>query len=296
VRPGLYLVHKRVGETSFSHVQRALEDARARTGRHVPVVHGGALDPFAEGLLVLLVGPATRLMDFLHPLPKRYVATIAWGRETDSGDLHGREVARGDASGLTPESLEAALKPFLGWTEQVPPAHSNKRVGGERAYLRVMRGETVELPPSRVYLHEARWLEHKLPDRSMLELSCRGGYYVRSLARDLGRALGARAHLTALARTGIGPWNDLGPDERREFHGRDVLPWCATRELTDHELGELRAGREIERGQVAAPRWTLPRGFPDPEAPISAVHQDRVVALLRGVESLSAGAIFKAGL
>src|SRR3954470_13734718 len=168
--PGIYLVHKPVGHSSFALVQAFMEEVRRAGIRRdrLPVCHGGALDPFAEGLVLLLAGQATRLMDLLHPIPKTYLAEITWGAETDNGDPLGRVVARGDPSRLTPQELDEALAPFIGWHDQVPPATSNKRVGGERAYRRAHRGESFEWPPSRVYLHEARWLEHRLPGSSTL--------------------------------------------------------------------------------------------------------------------------------
>src|ERR671923_482575 len=117
--PGIYRVHKPVGQTSFSLVRAFMEDVR-RAGirrERLPVCHGGALDPFAEGLVLLLAGPITRLMDLLHPVPKTYVGEIAWGSETDNGDPLGVVVARGDASRLTPALLEQALAPFVGWQD-----------------------------------------------------------------------------------------------------------------------------------------------------------------------------------
>src|SRR5437667_8387331 len=116
VEPGIHLVDKRVGETSFQHVRAAKEAA----GRKLLLCHGGALDPFASGLLLLLAGPATKLLELLHPISKQYVATIAWGAETDNGDPLGKVVATGDASGLSLDKLEAAVKPFLGWSQQIP--------------------------------------------------------------------------------------------------------------------------------------------------------------------------------
>ena len=273
--PAIFLVHKPAGETSFTRVRATMEEIRAAgiSRSRMPVCHGGTLDPFASGLLPILTGPATKLFEHLHPLPKAYRATIAWGAETDNGDPQGSVVATGDPSGLTLARLEAALRPFLGWTDQVPPLHSNKRVGGERAWARARRGEAFELPPSRVYLHDARW-------RSLteLELTCKGGYYVRALARDLGRALGCRAHLAALQRTEIGPWSDPA-GEPVQVVGPALMPWAGRRALTDAELGELRAGRTIELGEVGPPEWAPPEGFPlDP--PFRAVHQGRLVALL----------------
>jgi tRNA pseudouridine55 synthase len=292
MQPGIYLLHKPPGPTSFSLVQQLAAEA----GR-LKLCHGGALDPFASGLLPILAGQATRLMELLHPIPKRYLAEVRWGAETDNGDPLGQVTHQGDPSALTPARLEQALAPFLGWQEQVPPATSNKRIRGERAYVLAHRGEQVELPPSRVYLHQARWLSHDLPRQSTLELCCRGGYYVRSLARDLGRALGCFAHLGALQRTAIGPWVDPPEGERPHISGAALLPWCASRLLTDRELGDLRQEQPIERGQIRPPDWTLPRGFPDPEAPIRGLHQERLVALLAPAEGqLRPAMTFRGGL
>lgn len=279
--PGLYSVHKPVGPTSFSVVQTFLEETRAVPGKRVPVCHGGTLDPFAHGLLLVLVGQTTRLFELLHAVPKTYEADVVWGTETDTGDLHGKPVHQGDVSRLTPELLDAALAPFVGWREQVPPATSAKKVGGEPAYRKAHRGEVVELPPSRVYLHSARWLSHDLPRASRLTLTCRGGYYVRSLARDVGRVLGCGAHLSTLWRTAIGPWTDPPPGMRVGSHGRALLPWARARPLTDLEVGELRRERSIPLSGTLPPDWRLPPGFPDPEAPVRGFHQGRLTFLLR---------------
>jgi tRNA pseudouridine55 synthase len=253
---------------------------RRELGPDVPVCHGGALDPFAEGLLLLLCGPATRVMELLHFVPKEYEADVAWGAETDNGDPLGRTVASGDVATLTPARLDQALHAFLGWTEQIPPATSNKRIGGERAYVRAHRGESVELPPSRVYLHDARWLEHELPKSSRLWLSARGGFYVRSLVRDLGRALGSRAHVAALRRTAIGPWREAGAVVR----GPAVLPWAPLRSVSDAEAAHVRRGEPIAIGDMTAAEWRVPDGFPDPAAPARALHRGRLIALVREQE------------
>jgi len=274
VRPGIHLVHKKPGETSFSLV-------RAFTGSTVlRACHGGALDPFAEGLLLILAGPATRLFELLHPIPKTYEAEIAWGVETDNGDPLGRVVAEGDAAALTPAALDSAILSHLGWREQVPPATSNKRVDGERAYVRAHRGEAVVLPPSRVYLHEAHFLAHDLPRSSRLRLTVRGGYYVRALVRDLGRSLGCRAHLTALRRLSIGPWDDPA-GEPEIVSGPAVLPWTLRRNLDQDEERRIRGGAAIARGEIEPPEWPLPSGFPDPSAPVRAIFGGRLQALLR---------------
>jgi tRNA pseudouridine55 synthase len=284
--PGIHLVHKPIGATSFSLVQSISQSIRAhsssrRAGRRWPrVCHGGVLDPFASGLLLILVEPATRLFDHLHDIPKTYRAAIRWGIETDNGDPLGQVVSRGDPSALTVERLETALQSFVGWHDQVPPATSNKRIGGERAYRKAHRGEDVVLPPARVYLHTARWLRHDLPDASDVEIVVRGGYYVRALGRDLGRLLGCGAHLAALHRRAIGPWNDPGAERQVEITGPAVLPWAPRRELSDQEVGQLRAGAAIDQGALQAPAWTVPESFPPPQPPVLGIHQARLRFLL----------------
>ncbi len=277
--PGIYLVHKPVGPTSFSIVA----DFKSRAGK-LKVCHGGALDPFATGLLLILVGEATKLFDYLHDIPKVYEATIRWGIETDNGDPNGRVVATADPSAISQELIDAALRHFIGWQDQTPPMHSNKRIAGERAYVKAHRGETFELPSSRVYLHGASWLDHDLPRQSRLRVIVRGGFYVRALARDIGRLLGCGAHLAELHRTAIGPWPDPGPDRVVEIRGRELLPWLPARNLTDQEVGELRATRSIPIKEILAPDWMLPSGFPRGETLIRALHLDRVIFLLQQVD------------
>ena len=280
--PGLHLLHKPEAVTSFSLVRSAIDAiAKVQTHARPRVCHGGALDPFATGLMLLLVGPATKLFDHLHAIPKTYEATVQWGLETDTGDSGGVTTFQGDPSQLSPDQFDAALASFIGWHDQVPPSTSNKRIAGERAYTRVHRGETVTLPPSRVYLHEARWLSHDLPRQSRVHLVARGGYYVRSLARDLGRLLGCGAHLTSLRRVSIGPWNDPGPGNAAEIHGRNLLPWAPSRLLTDQDLGDLRQQRPIPTGDLLPPDWPLPENFPDPAAPVRGFHRDKLAFLLK---------------
>ncbi|MEZ6015583.1 MAG: tRNA pseudouridine(55) synthase [Planctomycetota bacterium] len=277
----LWLAHKPVGATSASLVDAYR--ARFAGDYTLKVSHGGALDPFAEGLMVLLVGAANRLFERLHEVPKVYRAEVVWGAETDTCDAGGAVTWRGDMGaqagvGPTPAALEGALDRFVGWTEQVPPHTSNKRVDGERAYVRAHRGEAFTLPAQRVYCHSARWLAHDLPRASTLELAVRGGFYVRSLARDLGRALGVGAHLRALQRDAIGPWRCPAPGAMVSVTGTDVMPWLPLLELTDAEWGAVRRGAALPERPPLAPTWPLPAGFPAP-AWVRAAHLGRLVAL-----------------
>ncbi|MCU0701198.1 MAG: tRNA pseudouridine(55) synthase TruB [Myxococcaceae bacterium] len=281
VSPGVVLVHKPVGVTSFSLVQELARELDAVPGKAHKLSHGGALDPFAEGVVLLLVGAATKLFEGFHEAPKTYEATVRWGVETDTGDPVGRVSAQGDARALTAGALDVALKGFEGWRAQVPPPTSNKWVDGERAYRRAHRGEAVELPPAQVYLHAARWLEHELPLRSRLRLEVRGGFYVRSLVRDLGRAVGARAHLETLKRVAIGPWETPASGERVVVSGPEVLPWYGRVALDDETWGRVKARASVTvRARVQPPVWRFPPGFPEPTPRVLGLHQGRVVALL----------------
>lgn len=279
----LWLVRKPPGVTSASLVD---DFRRAHAGNFtLKVSHGGVLDPFAEGLVLLLVGAANRLFEALHEVPKTYVAEVCWGLETETGDAGGRPTALRSSGEeqLTPALLDTALLPFRGWSAQTPPATSNKRVDGERAYLKAHRGEAVVLPAQQVYLHSARWLSHELPERSTLEVVVRGGFYVRSLAIDLGRALKVGAHLASLRRSAIGPYDDVL--EAVQLTGRDVLPWLPFVELSDAQWGELK--REVTPQVPSAPgSWPLPEGFPVPQAGVRALHQGRLVALIRSGKPL----------
>jgi len=284
VEAGIHLVHKDVGQSSFDVIRGFKRRAFEAGQKKLALGHGGTLDPFAEGLLLVLAGQATRLMELLHPLPKTYVAEVAWGLETDTCDLHGKPLTELAGAPSNLEALESALAPFLGWTEQVPPATSAKKIDGEAAYKKAHRGEEVVMKPCRVFLLSAHWLSHDLPGSSTLELTCRGGYYVRSLARELGRALGCGAHLKALRRTAIGPWADPGAGQEGLVQGRELLPWCPSRLLTDEEAERLGHGRAIELGESLLAAWALPEGFPDPGAPLRALHNERLVALLKPTE------------
>ncbi|MDR2697705.1 MAG: tRNA pseudouridine(55) synthase TruB [Holophagales bacterium] len=284
--PGIYLVCKPIGLSSFDMVRHFKRIAVQSGHNKWTLGHGGTLDPFARGLLLILSGQATRLMELIHPLPKVYEADIEWGSETDTGDHLGQIVSKGETNHVTEELLNTAINKFLGWSEQVPPATSAKKISGEAAYKKARRGEAVALPPSKVYLHDATWLSHDLPKRSKLKITCRGGYYVRSLARDMGRALGCGAHLSGLLRTSIGPWSDPGENRQLLVIGADTLPWCRNRLLSEAEADHLAHGRPIEIGEITNASYPPPTDFPVTCAPIAAIFESKLTALLKEREGL----------
>ena len=192
-------VDKPVGPTSHDVVGAARKGLRTRR-----VGHTGTLDPFASGLLVLCVGPATRIAEYLSGLDKSYVAAARLGEVTTTDDLHGEVVERHPGwTGLDEERIASALAGFVGPLDQIPPQYSAKKIGGEAMYHKARRGEYVALEPSRVTIYDAELLSVDLP-LVRFRIRCSTGTYVRALARDLGQALGVGAHLTELRRTGVG--------------------------------------------------------------------------------------------
>ncbi|HET9233105.1 MAG TPA: tRNA pseudouridine(55) synthase TruB, partial [Candidatus Eisenbacteria bacterium] len=169
------------------------------------VGHAGTLDPFAQGLLLVLWDRATPLVPYLQDYPKTYVASIRFGRVTDSQDRTGRVLEETDASHLDPALIEKAMRRSEGWIEQVPPTLSAVKWEGQPAHRRTRRGERLDLAPRRRYVHRFELLEWT-PPLARTHIVCASGTYVRTLAHDLGDALGTGASLDSLERKGIGPF------------------------------------------------------------------------------------------
>lgn len=202
---GILLVDKSNGPTSHDVVAKV-----RRLAGQPRIGHGGTLDPFATGLLVLVLGRATRLAALHQGGAKRYEATFSFGGATTTDDLDGEKIlSSGPAA--TRERVEALLPRFRGALEQVPPSHSAKRTDGVRAYERARAGEIVELAPRAVEVtrFEITMWDESHPEEPLMGavLDVSSGTYIRAIARDLGAALGCGAHLVALRRIGSGPFN-----------------------------------------------------------------------------------------
>jgi tRNA pseudouridine55 synthase len=195
---GVLPIDKPLGWTSFDVVAVARRSLGAKR-----VGHGGTLDPLATGVLPLLVGSATKFADRLHTASKVYAAVVTFGTETTTDDREGPATREADPPALSLEALDAALAPFRGELAQVPPAYAAVKVGGRRAYSRARSGETVELSARTVTVERlaiATWE----PPLLRLLVVCSTGTYIRSLARDIGRAVGSAAHLGGLRRLAVG--------------------------------------------------------------------------------------------
>jgi tRNA pseudouridine55 synthase len=250
---GLLIIDKPAGITSHDVV------AQVRHILHQPRVgHTGTLDPFATGVLAILVGRATRLAQFLTGLEKEYEAVIRLGYATDTGDLTGKPINDPKTAGIAPggwtrEQIEAALQELRGEIDQVPPMYSAKKQGGRKLYELARQGQQVEREPVRVCVYEFEPI--RLASQATVELlkdnldgtfdfevrvECSSGTYIRTLAEDFGKRLGVGAHLAALRRTRVGDFtvHQANTLEQLKVHfgeeslGRILLP-------PDEALGRL---------------------------------------------------------
>jgi tRNA pseudouridine55 synthase len=248
---GLLNVNKPLGMTSHDvvNVVRRLTGVR-RVG------HTGTLDPLATGVLLLLVGPSTRLARFFSGADKRYRAVIRLGEETNTYDTEGEVIERRPVT-VGREEVEAALDGFRGEIRQIPPMYSAVKFQGQPLYALARQGKRVERKARTVTIHALELTAWQPPDLT-LEIRCSAGTYVRSLAHDLGQALGCGAHLRALTRTAVGAFTLDGSTTPEELgalaaEGRlaeairppsEILPLPAAR-LTEEQVRAVRHGREI---------------------------------------------------
>ena len=195
---GILLIDKPAGWTSHDVVARARRITSQRR-----IGHTGTLDPMATGLLVLCLGNATRLVEYMAAHDKRYEGEVVLGATTDTDDADGVVVATAPVPALTAEAITALEDAFTGEIEQVPPAYSAVKVAGRRAYAIARSGEAPAVRRRLVMVHslELRPID---PKRLAISVSCGPGTYIRSIARDIGARLGCGAHLAALRRTVVG--------------------------------------------------------------------------------------------
>jgi len=243
---GVLLVDKPSGMTSHDVVaiaRRALGTRR--------VGHTGTLDPFATGLLVLLVGRATRLAQFVDGEPKVYEATISFGNETTTDDLTGEKTRLADPP--NDAAIDRGIEVLTGSIEQRPPDYSAKKLAGRKAYAAARAGAPLELQPVSVVVHE--WIvRQRTPSTLDVTISCGGGTYIRALARDLGRIADSAAHLTVLRRIRSGSFDvadatslvalrEQAPP--RLLPLRSAIPHLSTRRLGDDELARVQHGNTV---------------------------------------------------
>ena len=213
---GVLVIDKPTGMTSHDVVNIVRRGTGIRRAGHT-----GTLDPRASGVLVVLVGPAVRLSEYISAEDKRYQAIIRLGSSTDTYDAEGSFTGDEVEVNVTEEQFETELKKFEGEVEQTPPPYSAVKVKGRKAYEMARKGEEVELEPRMIQVHHLEVLEWADPE-VVVDVHCSSGTYIRSLANDLGEVLGCGAHLVGLRRTKNG-----------RFSLRDSVPLRKLREAFD---------------------------------------------------------------
>ena len=251
---GVVNLHKPSGMTS-----REAVDCVKRLVRPAKTGHAGTLDPLATGVLVVCVGQATRLIEYVQAMPKRYSATFLLGRESDTEDIEGDVRLLPDPRQPSPDEIRAATAQLVGTIEQRPPAYSALKVQGRRAYDLARAGKQVELAVRPVIVHRLDVVRYDYPELA-LDIECGSGTYVRSLGRDLAESLGTAAVMSQLARTAIGAFtiSDAWLPERMT---RDnITQWLEsplravaglpTLQLDAGEILRLAHGQAIQRPDV----------------------------------------------
>ena len=258
---GWLVLDKPVGLGStqaVSAVKRALRDGGYAK---VKVGHGGTLDPLASGVLPVALGEATKLAGRMLDSDKAYEFAIRFGEETDTLDAEGEVVLTSERL-PTPAEVDAVLPQFTGEIGQVPPAFSALKLAGKRAYARARAGEAVEMPTRRVTVHELELL--RAGDQVILAATVSKGTYIRSLARDIARALDTVGHVTMLRRTRAGPFG-------------------LERAISLDKMGELAKARDLEQALLP-----LTAGLDD--IPALSVTPDQASALRQGREAIGTAA------
>ena len=198
----ILLVDKEKDWTSFDAVKYIR--GRVKTKK---VGHAGTLDPMATGLLVICTGKATKSISQIQEMPKTYIGEVTFGGSTPSYDADSEVDQEAPFDHITQEKIETVLKSgFVGEIQQVPPVYSALKIGGRKSYELARRGKAVEMEPRPVTIHDYRIIKYEAP-KLTISITCSKGTYIRSIAHDLGIAVGSRAHLSALERTQIGDYS-----------------------------------------------------------------------------------------
>jgi tRNA pseudouridine55 synthase len=275
---GVLNLNKPVGYSSRDVVNRV-----ERIIRPVRAGHAGTLDPLASGVLVVCVGSATRLIEYVQRMPKEYQATFLLGKRSRSDDLETEVEELLVAPIPTRQQIEAALPRFTGVIEQRPPAYSAIKVAGKRAYRLARRGDVVELAPRSVTIHALSLESYEYP-RLKLFIRCSSGTYVRSLGRDLAQELGTAAIMSELVRTGVGEFRvsdslDLTELTAASLNRRLLPPTAALGDLprlvlTPEQVHRIQSGGLVSKNE-------LPRGLGSLGALAALDEGGNLVAILR---------------
>ena len=285
---GFFDVIKPSGITSRDCVNRI----QRRLPRKTKIGHAGTLDPLASGVLVVAVSQATRLIEYVQRMPKRYRGTFLLGRTSETEDTDGPVTELVDPPLPSFDQLAEGVRKLTGPIMQIPPAYSALKVGGRRAYTLARAGKMVELAAREITIYRLEILEYDYP-KLILDIECSSGTYVRSLGRDLAKLLGSCAVMSALDRTAIGPFTlesgigleDLA-SEKTDLNEYLLPMTCAVPDLptvpvTKDQEAELGFGRTID----------MPVNLPECEEYSAINHQGQLIAILAKREKENLGPV-----
>ncbi len=247
---GLINVSKPMGMTSRDVVNRVVRACPRKT----KVGHAGTLDPMATGVLLVAVGPATKLIQYPQTQRKTYVGSFRLGLTSDTEDITGQVISLPDSALISEHQLADTLVNFLGQIEQTPPQYSAVKVDGQRAYKAARAGRSVEIEARPVLIESLRLLQFDYPN-FQLEIGCGKGTYVRTLGRDIAKSLGSDTVMTALQRTSIGEFSidsavtleQIEQDSLESIlvDARSMVTTLPTTELNEAEIEKLRHGKRL---------------------------------------------------
>jgi tRNA pseudouridine55 synthase len=265
---GILLIKKELGTTSHDVVNQVRRKFNTRR-----VGHAGTLDPLATGLLVVAVGPATRFLQYLPLEPKEYIADIEFGAATTTYDREGERILSGPVPEDLAGAIDLALVNFRGLITQLPPIYSAVKVNGQAMYKYARAGKEVPREPRTVHIAEYEMLSVN-GNVARARIVCSGGTYIRTLAHDLGEALGCGAHLAGLERTRVGRYtlaeglllSDATPEDLISL--RDALPPMPLLDLTEEQVEAVRFGRQLG---LAQPPGNYLVGLCDPNGNVISV-------------------------
>ena len=275
----VFVINKQPGPTSFDVVEAFRRGARIRK-----VGHTGTLDPFATGVLVLGINQGTKLIPYLDKTVKAYRGVIKLGVATDTFDATGEIVERGDTANISPDDIERVLKTFAGEITQRPPMYSAVKVDGVRLYTLARKGVEVDVAERTVNVDHIEMISYH-PSLITFEVTCSPGTYIRSLAVDIGRALGTCAYLKELRRTGSGPFDIKASHSLDTFVALGKKGW-------DHVIGLREAiGNMTEVSLTSTDAERVSQGGPLFREGIDTVSEGSTVKLVYEGRLLALGRV-----
>ena len=270
---GFINLNKQLGETSRDGV-----NAVQRLVRPAKIGHCGTLDPLATGVLVVCVGPATRLTNLVQEASKTYVGSFRLGVSSDTEDIESQLVPMVDAPTITAAQIESVLPEFVGSIEQMPPKFSALKINGKRAYDLARQGKEVKLKSRQIQVYSLQLTGFEYPD-FQLKIECGTGTYVRSLGRDIGERVGSAAIMTALQRTAIGTFSIAGAVNAADLDAKNISQHLLPVDHCLNDLERVAVNDAQARGLIDAQPLHLP-AYSDFDRVVALDKHERVLAVL----------------